>query len=98
LINKRFESLLQVFLAELLSIPFLLCSFNFLWWDQYIVDDLDDSIRGDAIFNYDRGETVDLDADEPTVAPNINAKRAIFEQCRQIDLIPKSVPRSIQKI
>lgn len=97
LFDKRFESFLQVFLAELLALPLLLRSFDFLWWDQHIVDDLDDSIRSDTIFNYDGGKTVDLDADEPTVASNINAKRAVFQQCRQINLILESVLRSSQK-
>jgi len=76
--------------------PLLLRSFNLLRWDQYIIDDLNDPIRGDAIFNYDGGETIDLDADETTVASNINAERAVFEQCRQIDLVPGSVMRSIR--
>jgi len=77
--------------------PLLLRSFNLLWWDKYIVDDLDDPIRGDAIFDYDGGETINLNANEPTVAPNINAERAVFEQCRQINLIPESVTRSVRK-
>jgi len=76
--------------------PLLLRSFNLLRWDQYIIDDLNDPIRGDAIFNYDGGETIDLDADETTVASNINAERAVLEQCRQIDLVPGSVMRSIR--
>jgi len=51
-----------------------------LWWDEDIADDLDDSVLGDTVLNADAAETVNLDADEATVATNVNLENLVVEE------------------
>ena len=47
---------------------------------------MNDPILRDSVFNGHSGEAVDLDADYPAITSNIDAQRAVFEQCWEVNL------------
>ena len=59
--------------------PLLLHSIDTLGWDEDAANNLDDAICGDAVLNRHVGETVDFDADETSVAPNVDAERLVIK-------------------
>ena len=54
--------------------------------DEHIADDLDHTVPRDTILDGNATEPVDLDADETTVASDVDAETAVLEQSRKIDV------------
>jgi hypothetical protein len=59
---------------------------NLLRWDEHIADNLNDAVPCDAILDRDATESINLDADEATVAGNVNAEAAVLEQGRKVNV------------
>ncbi len=79
LCNKRLKSLLEIGNSQWLALPLHIHITNLLGWDQDAADDLNDAVFGDTVFNRDAGKTIDRDADEATIAGDVNTEGAIFE-------------------
>lgn len=62
--------------------------------NEHVADNMNDSIPGYTVCNADGSESVDIYADQSTVARNINAQGFVFEQCWEINLSNKSMNKS----
>ena len=86
LIDEWLKPLLQVFLSQLLSLPLLLRPTKVFRWDKDIAYNVDNTICSYTVLDRHRRKPIDLDADDAAVAGDIDTKRAVFKQSRQIDL------------
>jgi hypothetical protein len=71
--NIWLESLLQLRLTELLTIPILCFPANLLWRDKDIVDDMNHAVLRNTIRNSNTGEAIDLDVNVAAISEDIDA-------------------------
>ena len=79
LTNKRLKPFLKLLFAELLTLPLLLHSIDTLGRDEDAANNLDYAIRSDAILDCHVREAIDPDADETSVASNVDAKGLVIK-------------------
>lgn len=90
--HKRLEALLELVYSHFTSIPFLfLGTTELLWWNENTSHLVNDAVLGNDIRGSDSGESVDLDPDEAAISSDVNGKRSILEQSRQVD-VEQSLP------
>ena len=78
LVNERLQTVLEVVLGQFFTHPEIL-SIDVLGRNQYIADNLNDTISSNAIFDRHGTETVDLDGYETPITSNINAQCLVFK-------------------
>ena len=59
---------------------------DFLGWNQYIVNNLDNAISSDAILNCHCRESIDFDLDESPIATYVDAEGFTLKKGCKIDL------------
>ena len=70
--HQRLESFLELVDGHFFTVPLLKATVDGFRWDQHVAHDVNNAIRCNAILNGDSRETVDLDADEASVATYVN--------------------------
>lgn len=80
-LNKWLQSLHEVFLSHFLTLPLLLHTSDVLGRDEDVADNVNHTVPGNAIFDCNGTEPIDLNSDEPTVACNIDTQGPISEEC-----------------
>lgn len=84
---ERLEPLHQVLDLKLLASPKgTWATRNLLRWDEHVADDLDHTVLGDAILDRNATKAVDLNADEAAISSDVNAKAAILEHGRKVNV------------
>jgi len=73
-LHKRSKSFLKIIHRELLALPMLDPPVNCLRWDEDILDNLNDAIGSNTVFNGHSRETIDLDLDEASIATYIHTE------------------------
>jgi len=80
----RLKPLHEVFNLEFLTHVLGCSASKFLRRDKDVRNDLNYTVLSNAILNADAAEAVDLDADETTVAGDVDAEAAVLEKGRQV--------------
>jgi hypothetical protein len=85
--HERLKPLHQVLNLKLLASPKgTWATRNLLRWDEHITDHLDHTVLGNAILDRDAAKAVDLDADEAAIPSNVDAKAAVLEHGREVNM------------
>ena len=85
--HERFKSLHQVFHLKLFTGPEGAgATRDLLRWDEYVADDLNHAVLRNTILDRDTAKSVDFDADEATVPSDVDAKAAVLEHGREVDV------------
>lgn len=88
LLNSHSHCILELFsIFELLDFLSGIASWWFLWWNQNILNDLDNTILCNDILNLNCRLCVDKNGDQPAEAADVNTQMLILKQSRKIDVV-----------